>query len=70
MVEAFVKTMGLGSQAGRERLLKDIPLGRLAAPSDVANACLFLASDEASFLTGVTLPVDGGHTAGRTPSGG
>jgi NAD(P)-dependent dehydrogenase (short-subunit alcohol dehydrogenase family) len=67
MVDAFVKTMGLGPQAGRERLLKDIPLGRLATPSDVANACLYLASDEASFITGVTLPVDGGHTAGRTP---
>jgi NAD(P)-dependent dehydrogenase (short-subunit alcohol dehydrogenase family) len=67
MVDAFVKVMGLGAEAGRERLVKDIPLGRLAAPSDVANACLYLASDEASFLTGVTLPVDGGHTAGRTP---
>jgi NAD(P)-dependent dehydrogenase (short-subunit alcohol dehydrogenase family) len=68
MVEAFVKTMGVGEQAGRERLVRDIPLGRLAAPSDVANACLYLASDEAAFLTGVTLPVDGGHSAGRTPS--
>lgn len=68
MVEAFVKTMGLPPQAGRERLVRDIPLGRLAAPSDVANACLYLASDEAAFLTGVTLPVDGGHSAGRTPS--
>jgi NAD(P)-dependent dehydrogenase (short-subunit alcohol dehydrogenase family) len=68
MVEAFVKTMGLGEQAGRERLVKDIPLGRLATPADVANACLYLASDEAAFLTGVTLPVDGGHSAGRTPS--
>jgi NAD(P)-dependent dehydrogenase (short-subunit alcohol dehydrogenase family) len=67
MVDAFIKTMGVGVQAGRERLLKDIPLGRLATPEDVANACLYLASDEASFVTGVTLPVDGGHTAGRTP---
>jgi 3(or 17)beta-hydroxysteroid dehydrogenase len=67
MVDAFIKTMGIGVQAGRERLLKDIPLGRLATPGDVANACLYLASDEASFVTGVTLPVDGGHTAGRTP---
>ena len=67
MVDAFVKTMGLTPQAGRERLGKDIPLGRLATPSDVAHACLYLASDEASFITGVTLPVDGGHTAGRAP---
>ncbi len=67
MVDAFIKTMGLTPEAGRERLLKDIPLGRLATPSDVANACLYLASDEASFITGMTLPVDGGHTAGRAP---
>ena len=68
MVDTFVKLMGLGAEAGRARLLKDIPLGRLATPEDVASACLYLASDEASFITGVTLPVDGGHTAGRTPA--
>ncbi len=69
MVDAFIKVMGLGREAGRARLLKDIPLGRLATPEDVANACLYLASDEAAFVTGVTLPVDGGHTAGRTSAG-
>jgi 3-oxoacyl-[acyl-carrier protein] reductase len=68
MVDSFVKLMGLGLEAGRARLTKDIPLGRLATPDDVASACLYLASDEASFVTGVTLPVDGGHTAGRTPA--
>jgi 3-oxoacyl-[acyl-carrier protein] reductase len=68
MVDSFVKLMGLGVEAGRARLLKDIPLGRLATPEDVASACLYLASDEASFITGVTLPVDGGHTAGRGPA--
>ena len=46
----------------RERL-DEVPLGRLAAARDVANAALFLASDEASFITGVALPVDGGLTA-------
>ena len=40
------------------------PLGRIATPREVANAVLFLASDEASFITGVALPVDGGITAG------
>jgi NAD(P)-dependent dehydrogenase (short-subunit alcohol dehydrogenase family) len=68
MVDRFVKALGLSPEVGRARLVKDIPLGRLATPGDIANACLYLASDEAAFLTGVTLPVDGGHTAGRTPS--
>jgi len=38
-----------------------IPLGRLARPRDVANAALYLASDEAEFITGVALEVDGGR---------
>lgn len=40
------------------------PLGRIASPEEVARAILFLASEEASFITGVALPVDGGITAG------
>ncbi len=39
------------------------PIGRLGEPSEVAKAILFLASDEASFVTGVILPVDGGYLA-------
>ncbi len=39
-----------------------VPLGRLSTPQDVANAALFLASDEAAFLTGVVLEVDGGRS--------
>jgi NAD(P)-dependent dehydrogenase (short-subunit alcohol dehydrogenase family) len=39
------------------------PIGRLGDPSEVANAILFLASDEASFVTGAVLPVDGGYLA-------
>jgi NAD(P)-dependent dehydrogenase (short-subunit alcohol dehydrogenase family) len=41
------------------------PLGRNGQPRDVAGAILFLASDQASWITGVVLPVDGGVTAGR-----
>lgn len=37
-----------------------MPLGRLCTPEDVANYCLFLASDEAKFITGTCLEVDGG----------
>jgi NAD(P)-dependent dehydrogenase (short-subunit alcohol dehydrogenase family) len=40
------------------------PMGRIATAEEVARAILFLASDEASFITGVALPVDGGITAG------
>jgi NAD(P)-dependent dehydrogenase (short-subunit alcohol dehydrogenase family) len=41
---------------------KVCPLGRPAVPEDIAKAMLFLASDEAAFITGVALPVDGGRT--------
>ncbi|MEZ5925572.1 MAG: SDR family oxidoreductase [Hyphomicrobiaceae bacterium] len=45
------------------RTMQDaIPLGRLGTPRDVANAALFLASDEASYITGTTINVDGGQT--------
>ena len=41
-----------------------VPMGRPGKPEEIANAALFLLSDEASFVTGVALPVDGGATAG------
>ncbi|AEF83327.1 SDR family NAD(P)-dependent oxidoreductase [Leadbettera azotonutricia] len=47
----------------REDRLGEVPLGRLAGDTDVANAALFLASDEAAFINGVAFPVDGGTTA-------
>jgi NAD(P)-dependent dehydrogenase (short-subunit alcohol dehydrogenase family) len=47
----------------KQQRYDEVPLGRLATEDDVANAALFLASDEATFLNGVALPVDGGTTA-------
>ena len=46
----------------KAKLIEGIPLGRIGSPSDVANAALFLASDEASFITGTCLDVNGGLT--------
>jgi len=42
---------------------KNYPIGRFGQPEDVAQACLFFASEESSFVTGAILPVDGGYTA-------
>jgi 3-oxoacyl-[acyl-carrier protein] reductase len=45
----------------RLRFIAGIPLGRFSTPQDVANACLYLASDEAAFITGTCIEVDGGR---------
>jgi len=49
---------------GREQLIASIPLGRAGTPEDVAAAVWFLAGPDAAYITGVTLPVDGGLAAG------
>ena len=49
--------------AKKQERLGEVPLGRLATVTDVANAALFLASDEAAFINGVAFPVDGGTSA-------
>ena len=49
-------------QQMREYLLAKHPIGRLGRPEEVAHAILFLASDEASFITGVAIPIDGGRS--------
>ena len=46
----------------RKRFLATIPMGRLSAPSDIAGAALYLASDDAALVTGAILEVDGGRT--------
>ena len=60
LLEAF---MGMpDTPENRAKFIATVPLGRLARPSDVANACVYLASDDAEFITGAVLPVDGGRT--------
>ncbi len=55
--------MGLpDTPENRARFIATVPLGRLSEPKDIASACLYLASDEAEFITGVVLEVDGGRT--------
>jgi NAD(P)-dependent dehydrogenase (short-subunit alcohol dehydrogenase family) len=60
----------VGERAGvsdhyRETISKSIPWGRTGRPADVANAVFFVCSDEAEFITGAVLSVDGGTSAGR-----
>ncbi|EJM55985.1 dehydrogenase of unknown specificity, short-chain alcohol dehydrogenase [Pseudomonas sp. GM49] len=52
-----------GTQENKAALVAQVPLGRLGLSEDLANAIVFIASDEASFITGHVLNVDGGHTA-------
>ncbi len=59
---AFVQVMFKDPERKAERL-GEIPLGRLASTADVANALVYLASDEASFINGVAFAIDGGLTA-------
>ena len=54
--------MGGDSDELRAKFNASVPLGRMSTPQDVANAALFLASDEAGYLTGVVLEVDGGRS--------
>ena len=58
MLQAVLK-----DPARRAERFNEIPLGRLATLTDVANAFVYLASDEAAFINGVAFPVDGGLTA-------
>lgn len=63
LAPGFTETGFGGTQPGtRERVMATTPLGRVGQPRDVAEAAVFLASDEASFITGHVLVVDGGRT--------
>ena len=60
LLESF---MGMpDTPENRKKFVATIPLGRMSTPIDIANVAVFLASDEAEFITGVEFPVDGGRT--------
>ena len=60
LLESF---MGMpDTPENRKKFIGTIPLGRLSEPRDIARAAVYLASDDAEFITGVEFPVDGGRT--------
>jgi NAD(P)-dependent dehydrogenase (short-subunit alcohol dehydrogenase family) len=67
MIETEMATQSLSKtadpEAARTQRIAEIPLGRLGKPEDVALMAVYLASDESSWVTGVSLPLDGGQTA-------
>ncbi|KGH46815.1 MULTISPECIES: glucose 1-dehydrogenase [Modestobacter] len=61
--ESYAKDMGVeGAAAYVERVVEEIPVGRIGRPEDIGNAVVFLASDAAGFINGTELTVDGGQT--------
>ena len=59
----FTVAAARNPQSAREKMASAIPLGRLGQPAEVAALCVYLLSDEAAFITGADLPIDGGLTA-------
>jgi NAD(P)-dependent dehydrogenase (short-subunit alcohol dehydrogenase family) len=63
MVEGYLRDQGLELAAGRQSVDALHPLGHVGEPDDIAWGCVYLASDEAKFVTGAELVIDGGYTA-------
>jgi NAD(P)-dependent dehydrogenase (short-subunit alcohol dehydrogenase family) len=58
-LRADARHSGISEEEARQKSIARIPLGRMATPEDIANATLFLASDKASYITGVNITMDG-----------
>lgn len=63
VVETPFTASGLSNPEAKRWVLDRLPVGRIGKPDDIANAALFLASDDSSYMTGSTVFVDGGWTA-------
>jgi 3-oxoacyl-[acyl-carrier protein] reductase len=55
--------LNLSKNTVEEEMMNEIPMKRFAKPEEVAAAVAFLVSDEASYITGINIPVDGGRTS-------
>jgi meso-butanediol dehydrogenase / (S,S)-butanediol dehydrogenase / diacetyl reductase len=65
MIRTPMTTYNFEAPGGEEGIRKAHPIGRAGRPEEIAAAILFLASDDASFITGAIIPVDGGYTTGK-----
>lgn len=63
--ERYAKANGLTIEETNQRMTKNYPLGRMGRPLDIAYGVLYISSDEASWVTGTTLVIDGGRCAGH-----
>ncbi|MBI3220298.1 MAG: SDR family oxidoreductase [Bacteroidetes bacterium] len=65
-LEAIIKNnaakAGIAEDEAKQRMIEEVPMGRISSPEEVAAAIVFLASPAASYITGINLPVDGGRT--------
>jgi len=62
IMQARAKSGGTAPEQEAAKVVADIPMGRMGTPEEFANATVFLASPAASYITGVTLAIDGGVT--------
>jgi NAD(P)-dependent dehydrogenase (short-subunit alcohol dehydrogenase family) len=64
LAEATAAREGVSVEVVEKRTVQNIPLGRMAEASELADLVVFLASDRARYITGTTIPVDGGYLRG------